>query len=279
MNRITCGIALSLAISLLAGCGGGGGDGSDNGGGSCSALNAKGAKVFGGETCDQAARTPVLALFPLESNGSQITIAGICTASLVTVDDFITSAHCFTDPLAELGSSIVGFGVVAGGSGGEGILVGSYRVHPQYNGVAGSPFDVAMGTLVQIPNPPIGPLPVLSSVATTEGESITTFGYGTSNEGEIGILKAADLTIDSIQNGNIIANSQDAGASVCQGDSGGPIVQVRDGVTAIVGVNSFGDVSQEQCGAVGANISGFVDIQNSAVLPFVLGYVPDVAQR
>jgi secreted trypsin-like serine protease len=273
MKRSSATILLTLGLVVASGCGGGGGGG---GGNACSSLNAK---VFGGDTCDQGARTPVLALFPLASDGGQLVTAGICTASLVTVDDFVTSAHCFTEPINELGNRIVGFGVVAGGDEGERILVSSYAVHPFYDGVAGSPFDVAMGTLSRVPSPAIGPLPVLSSVGTVVGESITTFGYGTSNEGEIGVLKAAELTIDAIEGGNIFASSESAGASVCQGDSGGPIVQERNGATSIVGVNSFVDVNSDECASVGANISGFVDIQSAAVLPFVLGYVPDVAQN
>lgn len=258
---------------LLSSCSGGGG--SSEGGGGCGAL---GAKVFGGETCDQNARSPVIALFPIAADGEQIVIAGICTGTLVTVDDILTSAHCFTEPLAQFGSQILGFVVLAGGADGEALFVTNAAVHPFYDGQAGSPFDVAMATLEKVPSPAIGPVPVLVSQASKSGQKASTFGYGTSNEGEVGVLKSAELTIAGFQGGNIFVDTADSGgASICQGDSGGPLVQVINGVASIIGVNSFGDVSQSQCAATGGNFSGFVDIQNELILDFISTYAPDVA--
>ena len=266
-------ITFLVASSLLVGCGGGGG-GSSEGGGACSALNAK---VFNGEVCDQSARSPVVALFPIASNGSQVGIAGICTGSLVTVDDILTSAHCFVEPIRSQGSAIVGFAAVVGGSNGEARRITNVAIHPNYDGSVASPFDVAMATLESPPSPPIGPVPVLLSQVTKVGQRASTFGYGTDNQGEVGTLKSAELTIDGFAGGNIITTMESSGASICQGDSGGPLIQVINGVSSIVGVNSFGSGNPAQCAAVGSGYSGFVDLQNLSILEFISNYAPDVA--
>jgi len=254
---------------MMQGCGGGGG-GSDIGGNACSSLNAR---IFNGETCNQNSRTPVIALYPITESGGQFVPAGICTGTLVTVDDFLTSAHCFTGPIFS-DPSLVGFAAVVGG---EVIQVVDFALHPNYDGQTGSNYDIAMGTLQRLPNPAIGPVPILVSQLTVVGQEASAFGYGTNNTGEVGTLKSAEFTIDGFQSGNILATQTSAGASICQGDSGGPLIQVVDGVTSIVGVNSFGLVTSEQCAASGSPISGFVDIQDLSIIDFIVGYAPDVA--
>jgi len=261
-----------LGVLILTGCGGGGG--SSEGGGACGAFNAR---VFNGETCNQAASSPVVAIFPVAFDGQQIQIAGICTGTLVTVDDILTSAHCFTGPIAQQGNSLVDFAVVVGGVNGEVRYVVNLAIHPFYNGQAGSPYDIAMVTLDRVPTPPIGPVPILVSRLTQVGERASTFGYGTNNTGEVGTLKSAELTISAFSGGNIFVSTEGSGAAICQGDSGGPLVQNVNGVTSIIGVNSFGDVSAEQCALTGGSYSGFVDLQNIDILDFIVGYAPDVA--
>lgn len=258
-----------FSILMMQGCGGGGG-GSDIGGNACGALNAK---VFNGETCNQNARTPVIALYPVAESGGQLIEAGICTATLVTVDDFLTSAHCFVTPIRE-NPDLVGFVAKVGN---EVITVVDLAIHPNYNGQPGSSYDVAMGTLQRLPNPAIGPVPLLVSQLTVVGQEASAFGYGTNNQGEVGTLKSAEFKIDGFELGNIIATQTSAGASICQGDSGGPLIQIVDGVSSLVGVNSFVFVRAEQCAASGSPISGFVDTQNSLILDFIAEYAPDVA--
>ena len=258
---------------LLVSCGGGGSD-SSGGGGSCSLLNAK---VFNGDTCDQTAKTPVVALFPVGDDGTQLFIAGVCTGTLVTLDDIVTSAHCFADPIQELGRTIVGFVAVVGGEDGEAIAITNYALHPLYDGRAASPYDVAVATLRQVPSPAIGPLPIAQSEATLVGDTLTTFGYGTSNKGEIGILKAADIEIEATEGGNLFGTLATSGASICQGDSGGPAIKRIGGVASLAGVNSIGSADIEECAASGAEFFGFVDIQNASILDFISNYAPDIA--
>ena len=259
-------------FAMMAGCGGSGGGGSS----ACSALNAK---VFNGETCNQEARSPVVALFPVTSDGNQFNAAGICTGTLITLNRVLTSAHCFTTPIAEFGNRIVAFGAIVGGTNGEGIRVTGLAIHPLYRGAVGSPYDIAVAVLERTPNPPIGPVPLSLSEPTLVGDSVTTFGYGTSNQGEVGVLKAAELSVDGLSAGNLLASISSSGASVCPGDSGGPLVKSIRGVTAMVGVNSFGRGAIEQCSEQGAQLSGFVDIQLPSVLDFIMRNAPDAAAQ
>ncbi len=263
-----------LACVLLVGFSSCTKDGADKGNGACSVLNAK---VFNGDSCSNTAQTPVVAVIPVLLDGTQITIAGICTGALVTVDDVVTSAHCFADPIREYGTQNLRWAIVVGGAeDGDAIPVVNYSIHPNYDGQVGSPYDVAIATLSHLPFPEIGPLPIATSESTGVGDIITTFGYGTSNRGEIGELKAADILVEGLQDGNIFASTEVSGASICQGDSGGPAVKIVGGVPSLVGINSFGTAESEECSAQGAEFYGFVNIQNEGILSFLKAFAPDI---
>lgn len=257
--------------SMLA-CGGGGGGTPDKGGDSCNALGARvvnGQKIFNGETCNAERRTPVVAL--VQMSGDEV--AGICTGTLITVDDILTSAHCFLIP------NLTAVKVVVSGPDEqiEGIDIVSLAVHPLYDGTVGSRYDLAMVTLERTPSPVVGPLPILLSQLTLPGQDMSTFGYGSNNKHTIGELKAVEVKIEDIIEGNLIASVNSVNASVCTGDSGGPVVQVIDGVTAIVGVNSFTFSNGPACQTAPAEISGFVDLQHDLILDFIMSYAPDVS--
>jgi hypothetical protein len=274
MFRIANRLIFLFSLMIVAACGGGGGEESDAaklGGDGCGSLSAK---VFNGDECNQTARTPVVAMYALAQSGER---AGLCSGTLVTVDDVLTSAHCLVGALAAFGDN---FGGILVRVGGEELYVVDAAIHPYYDGTVGTPYDIAMVTLERVPNPAIGPLPILVSQLTLPGQRMSTFGYGTNNYGQFGALKSAEILIERLENGNLIA-SIESGASICQGDSGGPVVQVVDGVTAIIGVNSFGIgiPTSQQCAAAGATLSGFVDLQNLAIIDFIVGYAPDVAPQ
>lgn len=267
-------VLLGIGIAIICSCAGGSASQTS----ACSALNAK---VFNGESCNSNSRSPVVAFFPIAQDGSRIFAAGICSGVLVTQDDIITSAHCFIDPIKKFGKSILGFGVYVGGEkSGEGIGLIRAKLHPQYDGRAGSPFDIAIATLQQVPNPAINPVPIAVSEETIAGDGVTTFGYGTRNGGEVGELKAADMLIESKVSGNFIVTFARADASICPGDSGGPLVKAIQGQSALVGINSFVVQSDAgECGLHGSSVSGFVDIQSSSTLNFITSYAADVAVR
>ena len=136
-----------------------------------------------------------------------------------------------------------------------------------------------MATLERVPNPPIGPLPILVSQLSLPGQEFSIFGYGTNNTGQVGELKSAEFTIEAIENGNLIATFAGSNnVSICGGDSGGPAVQVVNGITTLIGVNSFGTfVGGITCPVLPAEISGFVDLQNQTTLDFISTYAPDIA--
>jgi hypothetical protein len=116
-------------VFLLSACGGGGG----GTGGSTAACGELGIKVFGGAECDgQASNNPVVAILPADQQGNPL---GVCTGTLVTVDDILTAAHCLEIP----GTAGV-FAVV------DGALrdISNGQINPLYSGNDGDAFDIAM---------------------------------------------------------------------------------------------------------------------------------------
>ena len=77
-------MVLVLATTLVACGGGGGGSSSSN---ACSDLNLK---VFGGDQCNFE-RSPVVAIVGFSAGGLPISN---CSATMVTVNDALTAAHC-----------------------------------------------------------------------------------------------------------------------------------------------------------------------------------------
>ncbi len=271
MKYITKLLFLSLILFVNA-CGGG-----SSGSNACSPLNAKNSKVFGGESCNQEARSPVVALVAVADNGERLFGFGFCTGSLVTLDDLVTSAHCFVGPIVQArnaGVTLAGFVALVGGENGEVLEIVNAAIHPQYDGQVGSRYDVAMATISKVPTPAIGPLPILLSELTLPGSEINAFGYGTNNDGEVGELKASKFTINSLNNGNLIVVG-DGKSSICSGDSGGPAIYVTSGgVATLAAVNSFGF---GECVPNALRAFGFVDLQFEDILNFIVAYAPDVA--
>ena len=270
LNKITL---ISLFSATLISCGGGGSDSDGN----CSVLGAKAFKVFGGESCNQDARSPVVTIYSIIKDKGEPLPFTICTGTLITVDDILTSAHCFVSPIAEArraGKKIEGYLVLVGGVNGDAFKVTNYAIHPFYNGQAGSPFDIAMATLNEVPSPAVAPLPILLSEITNVGSDITSFGYGTNNKGEVGELKASNFKVTELIQGNLFVIG-DGKSSICPGDSGGPAVYVTSsGKSTIAGVNSFGF---GECLPNAAQAFGFVDLQNKAIIDFIASYAPDIS--
>jgi len=256
---------LGLSLVVAAGCGGGGG-----GGGSsfaCGDLGAGFAKVTGGVQCE-GGESPVVGLALFDSNG---TLRGTCSGTLVSLTSVVTAAHCLVDIA----------GVVVFTQTGRAIEAVQAQIHPSYSFNTIDPFDVAM---VRVPSSSgIGPVPLLVSVDTKVGESITVFGYGR-DENAAGVferlqkgeapLKAGKMLIAGFDSGLFDATFDDTQTAICQGDSGGPVTQTRDGVTSLVGVTSF-----TINGCQDGSISGFVDIQRQSIIDFIVGFAPDVAFR
>lgn len=250
-------LPLVLVLLLLGSCGGGGG----GEGGSQDACGALGIKVFGGAECaGSAANNPVVALITVDSEDNPLEI---CTGTLVTVDDILTAAHCFEDPRTAR--------VIAAVSG-EPIDVARSEVNPLYTGETGSPFDVAISTLVR--PVAISPVPIIVSRNIETGDKISVYGYGESESRPFGPLNAAQMIIGAIEGGLFAAAFDQTNTSICQGDSGGPVVEVVNGVAGIVGISSF-----TFNGCSSGSASGFVDMQIRGNVDFVTGVAPDIALR
>jgi hypothetical protein len=251
--------ALILAV-LITACGGGGGEGT----GSSNACGDLNVKVFGGDQCNFS-RSPVVSIVGFSESGVPI---AVCSATMVTLNDALTAAHC-----AGITAAPGGAGVFADGQF-FGILGG--RNHPKYNGSATSPYDVAMITIDGVLD--IGPVPLLLSDPIAVGEQITIFGYG-KNEDFIGIPQASDfragyMELSVVNPFQFAAFFDTTGSAICQGDSGGPATQTINGVTGVVGVTSF-----TVRGCQEGSASGFVNVQNPEIFSFIRSYAPDVAIR
>lgn len=255
MNKI---IVTAACVGILSACGGGGG--SDSSSNACSDLNLK---VFGGEQCNFS-RSPVVAIIGLSADGIPISL---CSATMVTLDDALTAAHCSSSPAP-------GGRFIFANNGLHRIIAGAN--HPQFNSVIGSPYDVAMVTIEGALD--IGPVPILVSDPIEAGESISIFGYG-QNEAQDFVDQPSDfragyMQVSSVANGLIIAAFNSTGSAICQGDSGGPATQTVNGITSIVGVTSYTIAGCQE----GSN-SGFVNIQNPGIYEFINAYAPDVTFR
>lgn len=248
-NRV---IAFLLAVLFVSsGCGGGsGGGGTETG--SCGAL---GIRVFGGSECT-ANEGPVVAIVPVDVNGDRIDALGLCTGTLVTLDDVLTAAHCVTVDADALV-------VVAGG---DAYRVIGGEIHPLYNG---EEHDLAMLTLDRPTN--IGPVPLGLSVPLSIGDRITAFGYGQSEDPEIG-LRAAELEISGFGPNVFVTSFDSTNAAICQGDSGGPVTLTLDGITGVVGVTS---VTIRGCES--GSFSGFMNLQAPVHRDFILRYAADIS--
>jgi len=250
-------LAIFTSVLLFLGCGGGGG----GEGGSENACSALGIKVFGGAECGgSGVNNPVVALITVDSNEEPL---AICTGTLVTVDDILTAAHCFEDPrIARVVAAVSGAAVDVAG----------WEINPLYGGETGSPFDVAVATLVQPQG--ISPVPILVSRDIADGDKISVYGYGQSESRPFGPLNAAQMVIGAIEGGLFAAAFDQTSTSICQGDSGGPVVEQLNGVAGIVGISSF-----TFNGCSEGSISGFVDMQIRGNIDFVRGVAPDIALR
>ncbi len=251
--------ALVLAVVMTA-CGGGGGEGS----GSSNACGDLNVKVFGGDQCNFS-RSPVVSIVGFSADGVPI---AVCSATMVTLNDALTAAHCKAVTAAPGGAGVFADGQFFGISGGLN--------HPRYDGSATSPYDVAMITIDGVLD--IGPVPLLLSDPIAEGERITIFGYG-KNENSIDIPQASDfragyMELSVVTPFQFAAFFDSTGSAICQGDSGGPATQTVNGVTALVGVTSF-----TVKGCQEGSASGFVNVQNPEIFNFITSYAPDVAIR
>ena len=259
MNNFNRIIFCILFAATMQGCSGGGGD-SEN---PCSDLNLK---VYGGEQCKYE-QSPVIALVALDAYANPI---GVCSATMVTVDDALTAAHCIKLALIPNAVEVVAF------VNNEIHEIVNAAIHPYWNDEVGSPFDLAMITLDRPIN--IAPLPLFVGNQLLPDEEITVYGYGKYKAGEdlteTTDFRAAFMKVSVVNEYQFGALFDTTNSSICQGDSGGPAVQKLFGGSGIVGVTSF-----TVNGCADGSISGFINMQNPLNYEFVRAYASDVSIR
>jgi secreted trypsin-like serine protease len=248
----------------------------DDGSGLCGAI---GAKVWGGSSCNTAARTPAVLIFGLARDGSSIKRVSVCSGALITQRDVLTAGHCIKnlkEEVSQKGLGFAGWEVYIGGQDGEKILAQRGDAHPNYSGRAADPNDVGVITLNGEPQPAVAPLSILLSEELKEGTELTAYGFGTgeNDRGDIGVLKAIGFKISTFLRNNLLVEG-DGKSSICGGDSGGPAVaDNKSGAPAIVAVTAFGDA--RGCETAAARLYGFVNLQLQSNADFIIGRAPGV---
>jgi hypothetical protein len=250
-----------------------GSDDGGNNGGSTLATDACGeiglsTRIIDGSACrdGRSAVVQILLVSPVGDVGS-------CSGTMLTNQYVLSAAHCAAGNVA--GNVIIN---------GNQEVISEVTIHPNYEASAlgGDDFpgyDVAIFKLARSVETPT--LPLLLSTDVKKNDTISIFGFGQDNKGEIGTLRSGQMKISDKRDTLLLAEFSDevGGSNTCFGDSGGPALysslvdnQVRRGV---VGVTSFGVRPDCQRG----DTSGFANIQNDSLRDFVLSVVPNAVVR
>lgn len=266
-------VLLSLVLLCTSGCGKSNDDGSI-----CNDIDAK---VYGGQSCNQNSRSPVVLILHLAQSGNgEISPSSACTGTLISSDDVITAAHCVAGAEGRVtasGRKFAGFRVYIGGIKGEDIAVKRAVYHPQYNRVPANPHDIGILTLERAPSPKVSPLPIIVSEDVEKGDKLSAFGFGLNENGKIGELKGLSFKISAIEQ-NLLLVEGDGKESVCPGDSGGPALHTaKSGTIGISGITSFGDATG--CTSSAAQFWGMSSVQFQKNLDFITETVPDAVVR
>jgi MYXO-CTERM domain-containing protein len=144
--------------------------------------------------------------------------------------------------------------------------IAQVAVHPNYNGMVDSPFDIAVVRFLGA----LPATPVIPALAPTEdnlavGTPITIVGFGKTETNAMNSTRyEVGRVIESIT-ANEFDNDQSDGKGACQGDSGGPALVSTPAGLRVAGVTSFGD---SMCTKLGASVR-VSPVYTSFILPFI----------
>lgn len=204
-------------------------------------------KIAGGER-DRGTPSVVL-LFAWDAFDPVGTL-NTCTANVVAPDVLLTAAHCFQsnqqyyaaylgDEGKELGTPI--------DPGSPNVrsqlhMVSEVHPHPQYVTTAGY-YDVGI-VVLQEPLVGVPALPILRTVPSASMlANVSIVGYGKTYDGDtsFAVTKHRADGLTATLDATHTMTVGDSFRHACVGDSGGPVLADVDGVTTIIGTDSYSD--------------------------------------